>query len=91
MESARVRAERYLSAFKSRLKLQISRVNRNYFANKRNKAAEDTIRLEGALLLDCKKSVSPLWLVFVLQWQITQVLNLVWTNFTVIVKVKRQK
>ena len=31
------------------MKLQKARVNQNYFVNKRDKAAENTIRLEGAL------------------------------------------
>ena len=43
------------------MKLKKDRVNRNYFENKRVKAAENTIRLENAFLT-CEKSVSPLWL-----------------------------
>ena len=34
------------------MKLQKARVNRNYFVNKRDKADENTIHLEGALWLD---------------------------------------
>ena len=34
------------------MKQQKARINRNSFVNKRDKTAENTIRLEGALLLD---------------------------------------